>query len=588
MTVGKVKPSVPTGASRARFPWRLLLWALLATALAGAGGYFTWQFRDRAKESGAALAVCAEDLELARSSGKLAAANSATCTSERDAAVTERDEIRAKLSELEKNLDVKSEELTALRAQRAETEKRIKAIVDIQQQFAEMIDTGQLAVTSRRGSLVVELPAEVLFPSGSAELSKKGELAVLEVGIILKKFPDRRFLVVGHTDNLALKSSAYKDNWDLSTARAVTVTRFLVTAGMAPSNLVASGAGEHDPAKSNDSPAGRQHNRRIEIVLLPALAELPPLPASLDQPAKWPPRAARARTGRPARAWRPTSVPAGARRASQPQARPWPDRVPTAARRSGRARRSDPGAEQTLDAPGQIVPVVDRHDGPVVGRVARDAFATDVGRGAHQRHAAGRQLLREVVGELRAAGLGQLVADDRGDRRHRGRRDALDRLQRRGGDDRVAAAAPHRARQTSATRRHAVDHDDRRRGVRRDRGQHRRVDRLVDVGRQRVELHRERRALAGRAHDARGGDQPAALPLQLQVDRDAGAQRQLDLASRRREQRAAARDVRAPPVDDAMRAAHQRLAARPRPVVPPPRPVVPPSSHPTSFVFKRL
>ncbi len=286
VTIGKVKPSVPTSAPRSRFPWRLLLWALAMTAAAGAGGYFTWQFRDRAKERGAQLGVCVEDLDRARADATLASATAGTCATDRDAAVKERDDVKARLAELEKNLDVKSEELTHLRSQRAETEKRIAAMEDIQRQFAQMIDTGQLAVTSRRGSLVVELPAEVLFPSGSAELSKKGELAVLEVGIILKKFTDRRFLVVGHTDNLALKSSTYKDNWDLSTARAVTVTRFLVTAGMDPANLVAAGAGEHDPAKSNDSAAGRQHNRRIEIVLLPALAELPPLPRSLEQPPK--------------------------------------------------------------------------------------------------------------------------------------------------------------------------------------------------------------------------------------------------------------------------------------------------------------
>jgi chemotaxis protein MotB len=116
----------------------------------------------------------------------------------------------------------------------------------------------------------------VLFPSGVAELSKPGELAVLEVGITLKRFPDRRFLVVGHTDDVPLKNSTYKDNWELSTARALTVTRFLVQAGMDPKNLVAAGAGENDPISKE-----RAKNRRIEIALLPAINELPPLPASL-------------------------------------------------------------------------------------------------------------------------------------------------------------------------------------------------------------------------------------------------------------------------------------------------------------------
>ncbi|MCA9676096.1 MAG: flagellar motor protein MotB, partial [Myxococcales bacterium] len=280
VTVGKVAPAVG-GRPPRRFPWRLLLWAILMTGAAGAGGYFAWQYRESAKERGARLDVCSAELGRAAGERDTATTQLTTCQGDNAQLTTRQQEIDAQLSKMEHNLDATREELTALRAARAEAEKRIAAMTEIQKQFAEMIDTGQLAVTSRRGNLVVELPAEVLFSSGSADLSKKGELAVLEVGIILKKFLDRRFLVVGHTDNLPLKGSVYKDNWELSTARALTVTRFLVQAGMNPANLVAAGAGEHDPAKGNDTAAGRQHNRRIEIVLMPALSELPPLPASL-------------------------------------------------------------------------------------------------------------------------------------------------------------------------------------------------------------------------------------------------------------------------------------------------------------------
>jgi chemotaxis protein MotB len=139
-----------------------------------------------------------------------------------------------------------------------------------------MIDTGQLKVTARRASLVLSLPSEVLFPSGSADLSESGKMAVLEVGFNLKRLADRRFLVVGHTDDQPLKGSTYKDNWELSTARGLTVTRVLVQAGMNPKNIVAAGAGENDPVSKD-----RAKNRRIEIALLPAIGELPPLPASL-------------------------------------------------------------------------------------------------------------------------------------------------------------------------------------------------------------------------------------------------------------------------------------------------------------------
>jgi chemotaxis protein MotB len=139
---------------------------------------------------------------------------------------------------------------------------------------------------------VISLPSEVLFPTGSADLSKQGEYAVVEVAAVLKKLPDRRFLVVGHTDNqdfvkpkdgAGAAGCAPQDNWQLSTARALSVTKILVTAGMKADNLVPAGVGANDPIADNATPAGRQKNRRIEIALLPAVNELPPMPATLSE-----------------------------------------------------------------------------------------------------------------------------------------------------------------------------------------------------------------------------------------------------------------------------------------------------------------
>ena len=113
---------------------------------------------------------------------------------------------------------------------------------------------------------------------------------VMTFGLAGNRFPDRRFLVVGHTDNQDFakpKNEAGNpvcvptDNWQLSTARSLTVVRVLVTAGMKAENLIPAGVGENDPVASNATPEGRQKNRRIEIALLPAINELPPLPASL-------------------------------------------------------------------------------------------------------------------------------------------------------------------------------------------------------------------------------------------------------------------------------------------------------------------
>jgi chemotaxis protein MotB len=272
------------------FPWRLWLFALVMTGAAGAGGYFTWHFRDQAKDAVASESNCLVvrsklTAERADFEKKYTDCN-ATLTKQTadmkttlDTTTKSAKTLEQQNAELMQNLNASKEELNQLRSLRAEQEKRIAAIEDIQKQFAKMIDTGALKVAARRGALTLSLPAEVLFPSGVADLSKDGELKVLEVGLTLKKFPDRRWVVVGHSDAQPLKNSVYKDNWELSAARALTVTRFLVQAGMNPKNLLPAGAGEHDPVTTGKDFA---RNRRIEILLLPAINELPPLPASLS------------------------------------------------------------------------------------------------------------------------------------------------------------------------------------------------------------------------------------------------------------------------------------------------------------------
>jgi chemotaxis protein MotB len=175
------------------------------------------------------------------------------------------------------SLAASATELDALRKQRAETDKRLAAFKDMTEKFRKMIDSGKLEVTHRNGRMVVKLPAGVLFDSGSAELSQEGQRAITDVAEVLKEFKDRKFLVAGHTDNVPLKSSPFKSNWELSSARAVNVTTQLIASGMKPGNLAAAGYSEYEPIKANNTEAHRKENRRIEIVLLPNLAELPPV-----------------------------------------------------------------------------------------------------------------------------------------------------------------------------------------------------------------------------------------------------------------------------------------------------------------------
>lgn len=177
------------------------------------------------------------------------------------------------------DLNASRSELEELRREKEETDRRLALFKSMTEKFRKMIDSGKLQVAVRHGRMIVKLPAGVLFPSGSADLSKEGKDAITEVAHILKQFPDRRFEVAGHTDNVPIvPPSPFKNNLELSTSRAVTVAEYLMSAGISPTKLSAAGYSEHQPAASNGKEAGRQENRRIEIVLQPNLLELPPMP----------------------------------------------------------------------------------------------------------------------------------------------------------------------------------------------------------------------------------------------------------------------------------------------------------------------
>jgi chemotaxis protein MotB len=123
--------------------------------------------------------------------------------------------------------------------------------------------------------MVVNLPAKVLFPSGSAELSEDGQKAISQVTKILRQIKDRRFIVAGHADNIGIGKADFSSNWDLSAARAVRVTEAMIKSGMNPARLVASGFSQFDPIAGNQTEKQRQTNRRMEIILEPYLPEIP-------------------------------------------------------------------------------------------------------------------------------------------------------------------------------------------------------------------------------------------------------------------------------------------------------------------------
>lgn len=176
-------------------------------------------------------------------------------------------------------------ELDELRKAKEDADKRAVVFRAITDKLKQLIDSGKLQVVMRHGRMTVKLPASVLFASGSAELSKEGQTAVADVARILKQFSDKQFEVAGHTDNIGVSpTSPFKTNLELSAARAVTVAQSLEKGGMNGAHLSAAGYSEFQPVANNRTEAGRQENRRIEIVLVPNLSELSSLDADAGAP----------------------------------------------------------------------------------------------------------------------------------------------------------------------------------------------------------------------------------------------------------------------------------------------------------------
>ncbi len=116
------------------------------------------------------------------------------------------------------------------------------------------------------GGAMVALDGTVLFDSGKAILKPDGRKKLDEVAATLaSKYPGHDVYVFGHTDNEPIRHSKWKDNYELSCQRSLSVVRYLMAKGISPKSLAACGWGEHRPATANATAAERKFNRRVEI-----------------------------------------------------------------------------------------------------------------------------------------------------------------------------------------------------------------------------------------------------------------------------------------------------------------------------------
>ena len=271
---------------RSNGPW---IMAFLALAGAAGGGYWLHQGRQHARQDAAAAtqraqAAEGEKTELAQKVEKLEA---------------EKTELAAAKEELSKDVQAKTGELAQLKG----------TFDGLQDKMKEEIAKGDIRLSQSGGKLRVDLVDKILFDSGEAVISKRGEGVLSRLGGVLAAMDDKQIQVSGHTDSNPISdklASQFPTNWELSVSRAINVVRFLEEKANVPAkNLIASGYGQHHPIASNKSAAGRARNRRIEILLTPSLAPKAIAKAKLKEAEA---EAAQAQADKPAKTEKPAKT----------------------------------------------------------------------------------------------------------------------------------------------------------------------------------------------------------------------------------------------------------------------------------------
>jgi chemotaxis protein MotB len=251
------------------------LTAALVILIGGIAALGFYTVKTKGKLDKTATAVEEADQKLVDSQKDLKRVT-AECDAEKAKTKDEQELLAGQVRELETALKNTETAVVELKDENQQNAEELAQFKKFSSQFKRMTDAGKLEVVFRRGRMVVTLPAQVLFDSGSADLSQEGQTALKDVADVLRTVKNKRFMVGGHTDDQQIKKAKFDSNWDLSSARALTVTKALIKAGLKPWNLVAAGYSQFAPVASNKSEAGRQKNRRIEIILEPNLKDIEP------------------------------------------------------------------------------------------------------------------------------------------------------------------------------------------------------------------------------------------------------------------------------------------------------------------------
>jgi chemotaxis protein MotB len=182
-------------------------------------------------------------------------------------------ELRGKIAVLETENSKLRQEIVALQKAKEEKVQEVSTTYEsLLEKMKNEISQGQVTISELKGKLTVNMVDAILFDTGKAEVKTEGLEVLQKVISILKEETDKAIRIEGHTDNVPITGALakkYPSNWELSSARAINVTRFLQEQGIDPAILSAVAYGEHKPIAENDTEEGKAMNRRIEIILVP-------------------------------------------------------------------------------------------------------------------------------------------------------------------------------------------------------------------------------------------------------------------------------------------------------------------------------
>ncbi len=172
---------------------------------------------------------------------------------------TERDTLHGTLQTREAELQKRDQEMQNLRG------TYDKLVTDLESEVA----AGQIQIEQLRDGIRLNMPSEVLFPSGSTQLSDTGIAMLKKVSVRLRD-ATYRVVVQGHTDNVPIETLRFPSNWELASGRATQVVRLFQGQGVQPERMTGVSYSEYYPVADNATADGRAHNRRIEVRLLPS------------------------------------------------------------------------------------------------------------------------------------------------------------------------------------------------------------------------------------------------------------------------------------------------------------------------------